>query len=156
MLPVADQNAPDLYIPCMAFVTFILLTGLSHGTQTEFTPEVLVNATSAALVTQLLELGAVRLALFLSATTPPAVLDLVAWGGYKYVGTVLAAVAYLVAGQVGFYIALLYCGAAAGFFTVRTLQAALPTPPGSGANRNYAILGLGALQPLIMWWLASQ
>lgn len=156
VLPVADPNAPDLYIPCMALVTFVLLTGVAHGTQTQFTPETLVNATSAALVTQLLELGALRLGLFLAAATPPPLLDLVALGGYKYVGIVLSTLAFLLLGSIGFYVALLYTSAAMAFFLVQTLQAAVPPGTASNPNRNYAILAAGGLQPLIMWWLASQ
>ena len=29
--PVHDENAPDLYIPLMAFITFVLITGLLKG-----------------------------------------------------------------------------------------------------------------------------
>ena len=31
MQPRHDVNAPDLYIPAMAFVTYVLMTGLSLG-----------------------------------------------------------------------------------------------------------------------------
>jgi len=33
--PVADSNAPDLYIPVMALVTFILAVGLVKGVEME-------------------------------------------------------------------------------------------------------------------------
>lgn len=29
--PVHDENAPDLYIPLMAFITFVLMSGLLSG-----------------------------------------------------------------------------------------------------------------------------
>ena len=35
-----DLNAPDLYIPLMAFITFVLLSGYVLGVSGEFTPEV--------------------------------------------------------------------------------------------------------------------
>ncbi len=35
LFPVDDVNAPDLYIPFMAFMTFILLSGLLLGTRME-------------------------------------------------------------------------------------------------------------------------
>lgn len=46
--PINDENAPDLYIPVMAFVTYILLTGYVKGTKNTFTPEVLVQVSEAA------------------------------------------------------------------------------------------------------------
>ncbi|XP_071274861.1 protein YIF1B isoform X7 [Agelaius tricolor] len=36
--PRFDVNAPDLYIPAMAFLTYILLAGLALGTQNRFSP----------------------------------------------------------------------------------------------------------------------
>lgn len=41
--PINDENAPDLYIPLMAFITYTLLTGYVKGTKDSFTPEVLVQ-----------------------------------------------------------------------------------------------------------------
>ncbi|CAN0468423.1 unnamed protein product, partial [Laminaria digitata] len=45
--PVADVNAPDLYVPLMSFITFVLVTGYGKGSaaaQSEgtssFSPEV--------------------------------------------------------------------------------------------------------------------
>lgn len=39
-LPVDDVNAPDLYIPLMALVSFILMNGLVSGMGMKFHPEV--------------------------------------------------------------------------------------------------------------------
>jgi hypothetical protein len=38
--PIHDENAPDLYIPLMAVITYVLLVGLLKGTRMRFTPEV--------------------------------------------------------------------------------------------------------------------
>jgi hypothetical protein len=155
-LPSQDQNAPDFYIPVMAFVTYILVTGLAHGTSTNFTPEVLINITSAAVVTQLLEIGLVWLIFVLTSVPRPALLDCLAWCGNKFVGALLANLVFLVLGSIGFYVTLAYTGAAMGFFLVQTLQGNLPPSPASNKNRHYAVLVAGALQPLLIWWLASQ
>ena len=45
--PMLDENAPDLYIPLMAFITYILVTGYAKGTKKSFTPEVLVEVSQA-------------------------------------------------------------------------------------------------------------
>ncbi|KAL4271356.1 hypothetical protein GQ457_13G028120 [Hibiscus cannabinus] len=39
--PIFDINAPDLYIPFMAFGTYVVLAGLSLGLQGKFSPEAL-------------------------------------------------------------------------------------------------------------------
>ena len=38
--PRDDINAPDLYIPTMGFVTWVLLSAILLGTRFDFTPEV--------------------------------------------------------------------------------------------------------------------
>lgn len=42
-VPSQDLNAPDLYIPLMAFITYILVMGFIMGITDTFTPEVLVR-----------------------------------------------------------------------------------------------------------------
>jgi protein transport protein YIF1 len=103
--PAQDENAPDLYIPLMAFITYVLLTGYVKGTNNSFTPEVLVQVraaartgmptdrhspadaggglqvTSTCLVTQVLEIVAVRLCLYL-LQAPANLLDLLAFTGW--------------------------------------------------------------------------
>lgn len=35
--PRFDVNAPDLYIPAMGFITYVLVAGLALGTQNRYT-----------------------------------------------------------------------------------------------------------------------
>lgn len=44
-----DINAPDLYVPLMAFITYILLSGFVFGVQQRFSPEQLGMQTTNAL-----------------------------------------------------------------------------------------------------------
>lgn len=50
-----DVNAPDLYIPLMSFLTYILVSGFVLGTQGRFSPEILGILTSNALIWVILE-----------------------------------------------------------------------------------------------------
>uniref|UniRef100_A0A914YCY6 Protein YIF1 n=1 Tax=Panagrolaimus superbus TaxID=310955 RepID=A0A914YCY6_9BILA len=50
-----DINAPDLYVPLMAFITYILLTGFVFGVQQRFSPEQLGMQTTNALFYLFLE-----------------------------------------------------------------------------------------------------
>lgn len=47
--PRDDVNSPDLYIPSMAIVTYVLVCGFLLGTRNDFTPEKLGLQASSAL-----------------------------------------------------------------------------------------------------------
>ncbi len=84
--PRKDVNAPDLYIPAMAFFTFALLMGYVLGAIGKFTPEVVVTAASSTLVTLILEVVIFSIGFYMVDSASPRLLDLIAWSGYKYVG----------------------------------------------------------------------
>lgn len=45
--PRQDFNAPDLYIPLMAFMTYVLLYGMGKGLMSVgFTPDVIIQVSS--------------------------------------------------------------------------------------------------------------
>merc|ERR1719429_873317 len=54
--PRLELNAADLYIPSMAFVTYILVVGYVLGMQDRFSPEVLATTSSSALTSLILEI----------------------------------------------------------------------------------------------------
>ncbi|XP_011370592.1 protein YIF1B isoform X2 [Pteropus vampyrus] len=85
--PRFDVNAPDLYIPAMAFITYVLVAGLALGTQDRFSPDLLGLQASSALAWLTLEVLAILLSLYLvTVNTDLTTIDLVAFLGYKYVG----------------------------------------------------------------------
>ena len=55
--PKYDTNAPDLYIPSMAYLTYVLLVGYVLGLRNAFSPDALAATASSALVWLVLELG---------------------------------------------------------------------------------------------------
>ncbi|KAI0916712.1 hypothetical protein AcW1_010237 [Taiwanofungus camphoratus] len=86
--PRDDINCPDLYIPLMAFVTYILLAALNSGLHSRFHPEVLGITASKGLAVILLDFVFVKLGCYF-LNIPGGinqVLDLVAYDGYKFVG----------------------------------------------------------------------
>lgn len=133
-LPMGDVMAPDLYIPLMAFVTFILATGLIKGIGYKFHPEVLSNVMSSCVVGAIIEVGVLGVWLYILSVhdvglvraclpsshslrvrplkPPPAArarlprsqLDLVAYTGYKYVGLVLNACIGLALGKTAYFL----------------------------------------------------
>eukprot|EP00571_Detonula_confervacea_P010610 CAMPEP_0172307356 /NCGR_PEP_ID=MMETSP1058-20130122/8235_1 /TAXON_ID=83371 /ORGANISM="Detonula confervacea, Strain CCMP 353" /LENGTH=301 /DNA_ID=CAMNT_0013019507 /DNA_START=48 /DNA_END=950 /DNA_ORIENTATION=+ len=84
-LPQQDENAPDLYIPSMSLLTYVLLCALCYGNAGKFDPEVLPDVTSKCVITQILEVIAIRIGFYLMESPVP-ILDLFCYTGYKYLG----------------------------------------------------------------------
>nr|CAG8435118.1 7524_t:CDS:10 [Entrophospora candida] len=86
--PREDINSPDLYIPAMAFVTYVLLTGIVAGTKHKFHPEVLgINATTGLLLV-ILELLFIKIGCYLlNITSETQFLDFLSYSGYKFIGS---------------------------------------------------------------------
>ncbi|EPS93220.1 hypothetical protein FOMPIDRAFT_1136636, partial [Fomitopsis schrenkii] len=123
--PRDDLNAPDLYIPLMAIVTYVLLAGLHSGLHSRFHPEILGITTSKALAVVLVDFLFVKLGCYFLNISGSIyqILDLLAYDGYKFVGVIVT----LIAGLLGFgrslYIAVFtYSFFATAFFLLRSLR----------------------------------
>ncbi|KAI0018062.1 YIF1-domain-containing protein [Xylariomycetidae sp. FL0641] len=101
--PRDDINSPDMYIPVMALVTYILLSTLLAGLRGQFQPELLGYTASQAGVVVVLEILLLKLGCyFLSISNESQLLDLVAYSGYKFVGIIVTvAIAELLNGGKG-------------------------------------------------------
>uniref|UniRef100_A0A4W3K115 Protein YIF1 n=1 Tax=Callorhinchus milii TaxID=7868 RepID=A0A4W3K115_CALMI len=161
--PRVEVNAPDLYIPAMAFITYLLVAGLALGTQSRFSPEVLGIQASSALVWLVMEVLAVLLSLYLvTVNTDLTTIDLVAFAGYKYVGMIMGVVAGLIFGKTGYCVALGWCCISIVVFMIRTLRLKILSEAAAegvlvrGARnqlRMYLTMAIAAIQPLFMYWL---
>lgn len=145
--PRDDVNAPDLYIPTMAFVTFVLSMGYALGTAGQFHPEVLGITASRSMVLLFFEVLGLKLGLYLiavgpsSAQAPPtSLLDLVAYASYKYVHCILMIVLGLLGGSLVFYGSIVVLGALAALFMMRTMKrvctAGIGGPSGLGGDAS--------------------
>ena len=91
--PREDLNSPDMYIPVMAFVTYVLLSALLAGLRGAFHPEVMGSTFMYALFVVIVELMILKLGTYLlSITNESQLLDLVAYSGYKFVGVIVTLV----------------------------------------------------------------
>ncbi|KAL4238056.1 Protein yif1b [Mactra antiquata] len=159
--PRFDENAPDLYIPTMAFVTYVLVSGIVLGTQNRFTPEQLGLQASTALVWLIIELAVVMLSLYImNLSTDLKYMDVLSYTGYKFVGMIFILLAGMFFQGTGYYGLLAWFSAAIVFFLVRTLKSQITSRSGSegfggsGTKRSlYLILSVSLAQPLLMWWL---
>jgi protein transport protein YIF1 len=80
----------DMYIPTMAFVTYILLSTLIAGMNGKFEPQLLGITFSNASIIICLELVVLWLGrYFLNISSESQIYDLVAYSGYKFVGVIV-------------------------------------------------------------------
>ncbi|KAA8904887.1 YIF1-domain-containing protein [Sphaerosporella brunnea] len=124
--PREDVNAPDMYIPLMSFVTYILLSALLYGLSGTFYPEILGYTSSSALGAVVFELVGLRLGCYFLGIGNSQLLDLVAYSGYKFVGVIVSILATTVLGRgwLSWIVFAYVCGAQA-FFMLRSLKYAL-------------------------------
>ena len=88
--PRDDLNSPDMYIPIMSLITYILLSTVLAGIRGTFKPEILGSITSTSLVVIGVEILILRLAIYLlNITNESQLLDLAAYAGYKFVGVIV-------------------------------------------------------------------
>ncbi|KAF9515367.1 hypothetical protein BS47DRAFT_1316137 [Hydnum rufescens UP504] len=171
--PREDINSPDLYIPSMAIVTYVLLAALHAGLQKRFNPEMLGVTSSKAFGVILSDFLIIKLGCYaLAISGQGQVVDIFAYSGYKFEGIVVTLLARLLGVRGFLYWAIfLYTFVANAFFMLRSLRyVVLPDPTTSPSNvsvgnshivthsqrgqrRNF-LLFVAASQILWMWVLA--
>ncbi|GLD91481.1 hypothetical protein PINS_up000014 [Pythium insidiosum] len=152
--PTRDVNAPDLYLPLMGFLTYILIAGYTKGASNQFSPDVIGNDASYCLVMQLIEIGILAACLYL-LNSSISFLDLVSFSGYKYIALVINTVVYQLAGSLAYYVALLYTGVAVSYFTLNCMKGSVAEPaPENRAFRNYMLFGVSCLQLVLVCWIS--
>ncbi|XP_035732186.1 protein YIF1B-like isoform X1 [Vespa mandarinia] len=161
MQPRYEKNAPDMYIPMMSFLTYVVLAGLVLGAQERFNPEQLSILASSVLAWGIIELIVHTVSLYImNIETSLATLDLLAYCGYKYVGINAALLSSLPFRKFGYYAALLYFSATLAFFLMRSLklrvipQGQISYTANGNRRRLYFIFFVAIIQPLLMWWLS--
>ncbi|CAE8698370.1 unnamed protein product, partial [Polarella glacialis] len=116
-----DIETPDLYIPLMSYVTYVLMYGMQRGILRDFRPEVLPSTASFAMVLLFLEVGGAKMGFYLSGSSVP-VMDIFANCGYKYVSACLMVLARILLGKSPLYYAFFaYFGACAAWAIRRFL-----------------------------------
>jgi hypothetical protein len=161
LAPRDDINAPDLYIPSMAFVTYVLIVAFLMGEPWHFSPEVVADQFSKSLMALVFEVAFVKAGFYFLSSASVPLLDIVAYCGYKYVGISLAVlVGFLLGSKWCYYAALALAGGGMATFVVKSFRLAAPpsaaTPNnggGSSNTRNYFLLACGIVQLVLFYFL---
>eukprot|EP00300_Choanocystis_sp_HF-7_P028408 c34000_g1_i1.p1 GENE.c34000_g1_i1~~c34000_g1_i1.p1 ORF type:complete len:328 (-),score=55.06 c34000_g1_i1:48-902(-) len=155
--PREDLFAPDLYIPTMAFCTYVLIICVALGVSNRFTPESLGVAASTCLAVLLVEVGGLKLVCYLMDIAMN-LLDIISYCSYTLVGVDAAIVVGMVAGRYGYYGTLLYTAIASAYFLLKTLRPTImrasPRNAAGSVNgaqeqkrqRQYVLLAIAAAQ----------
>ncbi|KAL4277247.1 hypothetical protein AHAS_Ahas20G0288100 [Arachis hypogaea] len=84
--PIYDINAPDLYIPLMAFGTYVVLAGLSLGLHGKFSPEALNLLFIKGLLGWFMQASLLKVTLLSLGSGEAPLLDIIAYAGYTFTG----------------------------------------------------------------------
>lgn len=79
-----DVEEPDMYIPMMGFVTFVLLHSIVQGLQEQFRPDDLSKTITYIVAILAVEVSLAKVLLLLLGAISCSLLDLVALLGYKF------------------------------------------------------------------------
>jgi len=156
--PRDDVNAPDLYIPAMAFVTYVLLVGFVMGTNGKFAPELLGTYSSRGFVIVLLECLFVRAGFyFFENAVTVNLLDVVAYCSYLFVMLIINILVGFMFGGLSYYVCWFITSLFMATFMVRTLVRLVVLPDQSGgmrrSERNGFLMSIAALQFIVSWLL---
>lgn len=154
--PRDDINAPDLYIPLMAFVTYVLMIGFVLGSNFSFTPEVLGITATSGIAMLSFEVVLIKFGFYLLNSLTVPILDILAYCGYKYVGINITILGGLIFGRLAYYALMIVTSIFMAIFMVRTLRLAfIEGSYGQGnKTRNYFLFGIGVLQLFIQYYLS--
>lgn len=136
-----DVNAPDLYIPLMAFVTYILLWALFSGLRGDFHPEVFGYLASQTLACSFVDILIFKVGLYLlNCLSQTSFWDLISFSGYKYVTIIVLLCAKQVLGGswTVYYAVVLAAVGSLSLFLMRSLKF-LILPYGMGENPAVSI-----------------
>lgn len=126
LMPRDDINAPDMYIPIMAIVTYILLNSLIAGIQGSFQADLLGQTAGWVTAFLLTENLMIKAGCYLLNIPSTFFLDLVAYTGYKYIGIIITNVMGLTnLGRSAYWLTFLYTGMSVAFFMLRSLRSAI-------------------------------
>ena len=160
-LPQQDLNAPDLYIPSMSLLTYVLLCALCYGSAGKFDPEVLPDVTSKCVVTQILEVIAIRIGFYLMEA-PCSILDLLSYTGYKYLGLSVNMLSGLTMGHFlgyghrSYYFTYLWTATAVSYFILKVMANCIPRKTSAaGPKRQAMVLGFAGSQFATCWFVSQ-
>ncbi|XP_042510999.1 protein YIF1B-A-like [Macadamia integrifolia] len=151
--PIYDINAPDLYIPLMAFGTYVVLAGFSLGLNGRFSPEALSLLFTKGLLGWFLQVVLLKASLYSLGSGEAPLLDIVAYGGYAFTGMCVAVLGRIMWGY-SYYFLMPWTCLCMGIFLVKTMKRVLFAEVRSydSSKHHYLLLFMAMVQfPFFIW-----
>ncbi|KAH7366300.1 hypothetical protein KP509_18G071700 [Ceratopteris richardii] len=153
--PVFDINAPDLYIPFMAFGTFVVLSGIAFGIFGKFTPEAMSVQFTKGLLGWMANVIIIRLSLYALGNADAAILDIVSYAGYAFVSVSVSILSRII-WSYSYYLVMPWTSLCMAIFLVKTMKrvlfAGVRTYDRDSSKHHYLLLFMAAAQfPLSLW-----
>ncbi|XP_016488271.1 uncharacterized protein LOC107808271 isoform X2 [Nicotiana tabacum] len=156
--PIYDINAPDLYIPMMAFGTYLVLAGYFLGITTKFSPEALGVQFTTGLLCWLLQILLLEATLHSLGSGEVPLLDMVAYGGYIFVAASVILIARII-WDYSFHLITFFECFCMGIFLIKTMKRILIAEVRSfekhSTKRNYILLFIALSQIPLLFWLGN-
>ncbi|KAI5964387.1 hrf1 [Candida theae] len=142
--PAYDVNAPDLYIPIMSFVTYILLWAAFQGLSGEFHPQLFGYLASQTLAFAVLDVAVFKVGLYLLNCSQIKIYDIISFSSYKYVSIVVVLCLKHTIGQYlgwAYYLIVLGFILSLSVFLMRSLRyIILPQTSGGNTVHNNSVV----------------
>jgi len=157
--PREDINSPDLYIPVMSCITYIILFAITMTTEGVFNPEILGGTALKVFSLLVGEVLLMKLICYLmSISADVAFLDLIAYSGYKFIGVIVVSILNNVTSKFFTYLVYAYVSLALGFFMLRSMKYFVLTDQSLSANtqrRNkiHFLFFIALMEIVISWFL---
>merc|ERR1712048_100423 len=167
--PKEDINMPDLYIPFMGLLTYVLLVGIKVGQDQHFTPDQLGASLSTGLGWIIFEVLIVSFVMYLiSLRTDMKTYDVVSYLGYKFVPVCALMVGCVFFSSSFYWPIFLFTSASLAFFIAKTMSLKIRAKSTSITDQNYGSAdihaqansktqyvtwAIAAVQPILIWIL---
>ena len=123
--PRDDINAPDLYIPLMAYATYIILCAIIYGMCNAFKPDLFSIEASKGFGFLVIEVLIVKLGFYLLSNASISILECLSYCGYIFVGVCLDMIAGIILGKIGFYGMIIFTSCGIAYYVGKVLNVAI-------------------------------
>ncbi|XP_061362093.1 uncharacterized protein LOC133305865 [Gastrolobium bilobum] len=152
--PLYDINAPDLYIPFMAFGTYVVLAGISLGLHGKFSPEALNWLFIKGLLGWFTQTALLKVTLLSLGSGEAPLLDFIAYAGYTFPGMCLAVLGRII-WVYSYYFLMLWTCLCMAMFLVKTMKRVAEVRSYDSSRHHYLLLFIALAQIPLFAWLGN-
>ncbi|EAR96999.1 Hrf1 family protein (macronuclear) [Tetrahymena thermophila SB210] len=135
--PKDNPHSPDLYLPLMGLITFVLVSCLSVGIGDNFQPEIIQRNTSYCLFITFIEIYLYKFLFFLVGIKNIGILNMLSHLSYRFLSLTCILICNLSFGGWFTFILMVYLLTTSVFFIFKTLKRYIQTMSDSFGEVNF-------------------